>query len=140
MNTQLNCILLIDDDEPTNFLNKMTLEQAGCTRQVRIARGGQEALDYLQYCGGDRSVEYPRPDLIFLDINMPAMDGWEFLEHYRVLPAERKADIILIMLTTSVNPDDEIRTRAIPDVAGFENKPLNQPRLDWLLRKYFNHR
>ena len=128
MSTQLNCILLIDDDEPTNFLNKMTLEQAGCTRHVCIARSGQEALDYLGCCGGDPSDEYPRPDLIFLDINMPAMDGWEFLEYYRLLPAERKADIILIMLTTSLNADDEIRTRSIPEVAGFENKPLGQPR------------
>jgi CheY-like chemotaxis protein len=138
MSTQLNCILLIDDDEPTNFLNKMTLEQAGCTRHIRIARSGQEALDYLQCCGGERTDEYPRPDLIFLDINMPAMDGWEFLEHYRLLPADRKADIILIMLTTSLNPDDEIRTRTIPEVAGFENKPLNNPRLDRVLLKYFN--
>ena len=132
---QLNCILLIDDDEPTNFLNRLTLEQAGCARHIRIAQSGQEALDYLCNCGPGAP---PRPDLIFLDINMPAMDGWEFLERYRSLPPERKADIVLIMLTTSLNPDDEIRTRAIPEVAGFENKPLNQQRLMLLLEKYFN--
>ncbi|HLZ87367.1 MAG TPA: response regulator [Puia sp.] len=131
MSIQLNCILLIDDDEPTNFLNKMTLEQAGCTRQIRIAQSGQEALDYLREAT-------TRPDLIFLDINMPAMDGWEFLERYRNLPTDRKADIVLIMLTTSLNPDDEKRTRAIPEVAGFENKPLNQEQLDNLLKKYFS--
>jgi CheY-like chemotaxis protein len=131
MSIQLNCILLIDDDEPTNFLNKMTLEQSGCTRQIRIAQSGQEALDYL------RHAAY-RPDLIFLDINMPAMDGWEFLDRYRGLPADRKADIVLIMLTTSLNPDDEERTKAIPEVAGFENKPLNLGQLDNLLKKYFS--
>lgn len=131
MSIQLNCILLIDDDEPTNFLNKMTLEQSGCTRQIRIAQSGQEALDYLWDA-------VPRPDLIFLDVNMPAMDGWEFLEKYRNLPPERKADIVLIMLTTSLNPDDELRTRAIPEVSGFENKPLSQERLDNLLKKYFS--
>jgi CheY-like chemotaxis protein len=132
MSIQLNCILLIDDDEPTNFLNKLTLEQAGCTRQIRVAQSGQEALNYLQ--------EAPiRPDLIFLDINMPAMDGWEFLERYRSLPDARKADIVLIMLTTSLNPDDEIRTRAIPEVSGFENKPLSQEQLNNLLKKYFSN-
>ena len=134
MSTQLNCILLIDDDEPTNFLNRLTLEQAGCTRDIRIAQSGQEALDYLRSCGQDKP---PRPDLIFLDINMPAMDGWEFLERYRSLPQERKADIVLIMLTTSLNPDDEVRTRSIPEVAGFENKPLSHQRLTLLLEKYF---
>ena len=134
MAVKLNCILLIDDDEPTNFLNRLTLEQAGCAREIRVAQGGQEALDYLYSCGGEGS---PRPDLIFLDINMPAMDGWEFLQRYRLLPADRKADIVLIMLTTSLNPDDELRTKAIPEVSGFENKPLNQQRLIALLDKYF---
>lgn len=134
MGTPLNCILLIDDDEPTNFLNRLTLEQAGCARDIRVAQSGQEALDYLHSCGEGAP---PRPDMIFLDINMPAMDGWEFLERYRRLPSDRKADIVLIMLTTSLNPDDELRTRAIPEVSGFENKPLSPQRVNALLEKYF---
>jgi CheY-like chemotaxis protein len=131
MNPQLNCILLIDDDEPTNFLNRLTLEQTGCSRTIHVTQSGEEALDFL------RNTE--RPDLIFLDVNMPAMDGWEFLEHYRSLPSDRKADIVLIMLTTSLNPDDELRTKAIPEVSGFENKPLSQQRVEQLLDKYFNN-
>src|ERR1700750_2590044 len=98
---RLNCVLLIDDDEPTNFLNKMTLEQAGCTRIIRVAQSGQEALDYLRNCGpadGDDPSE-PCPDLIFLDINMPAMDGWEFLRRYKQLPEGQKGEAVLIMLT-----------------------------------------
>jgi CheY-like chemotaxis protein len=132
---QLNCILLIDDDEPTNFLNKLTIEQAGCARHIRIAQGGQAALDYLR----GSPDEWVRPDLIFLDINMPAMDGWEFLAQYRTLPPEKKADTVLIMLTTSLNPDDEKRTMAIPEVFGFEHKPLNQAGLEKLLNKYFGN-
>ena len=128
---QLDCILLIDDDEPTNYLNKMTLELMGCTRHVRVTQSGQAALDYLR--NGS-----PRPDLIFLDINMPAMDGWEFMEEYKKLPKEQKADIVLIMLTTSLNPDDKLRTLEIPEIAGFENKPLKQDRLEKLLNQYFN--
>jgi CheY-like chemotaxis protein len=134
MRTQLNCILLIDDDEPTNFLNRLTLEQAGFTHTLRVAQSGQEALNYLL----NADTNNPRPDLIFLDVNMPAMDGWEFLERYRSLPADRKADIVLIMLTTSLNPDDELRTRAIAEVSGFEHKPLSQYRVEKLIEKYFN--
>jgi CheY-like chemotaxis protein len=130
MKNKLNCILFIDDDEPTNFLNKMAVEQYDCAHEVHIAQSGQEALDYLSGC-------LLRPDLIFLDINMPAMDGWEFLDRYRSLPAEKKADIVLIMLTTSPDPDDKTRTRHIPEVSGFENKPLVQSGLDDLLKKYF---
>ena len=137
MSTPLNCILLIDDDEPTNFLNRVTLEQSGYARSVRVIQGGQEALDYLVRCDGTDHAGYPRPDLIFLDINMPAMDGWEFLERYRSLPAACKADMVLVMLTTSLNPDDEVRSRKFPEVSGFENKPLSARRLKELLEKYF---
>ena len=116
------------------------LEQAGCTRHIRIARSGQEALDYLQACGSTGTDEYPRPDLILLDINMPAMDGWEFLDRYRLLPAATTRDIVLIMLTTSLNPDDEFRARSRPEVAGFENKPLGQAGLDRVLKAFSGHR
>lgn len=138
MKTKLNCILLIDDDEPTNFLNRMTVEQSGCARHVVIAQSGQEALDFLMGHGpGGTVVDCLHPDLIFLDINMPAMDGWEFLEKYKQLPKEQKASIVLIMLTTSLNPDDEEKTRHIPEIAGFENKPLKEPQLEQILKKYF---
>ncbi len=130
---KLNCVLLIDDDEPTNFLNKLTLEQASCARYIQVVQSGQAALDYLRR----PPDECPRPDLIFLDINMPAMNGWEFLGLYRTLPPEKKADTVVIMLTTSLNPDDEKKTLAIPEVSGFEHKPLNQESLNKVLNKYF---
>jgi CheY-like chemotaxis protein len=137
MSTRLNCILLIDDDEPTNFLNRVTLEQSGYARSVRVTQSGQEALEYLVRCDGADAAGHPRPDLIFLDVNMPAMDGWEFLDRYRSLPPVCKADIVLVMLTTSLNPDDEVRSRTFPEVSGFENKPLSSQRLKELLEKYF---
>jgi CheY-like chemotaxis protein len=132
MNKKLNCILFIDDDEPTNFLNKITTEQAGYSERVEIFQSGQEALDYL-------NGPCPSPDLIFLDINMPCMDGWEFLDRYRELSRPDKDDIILVMLSTSLNPDDEIKTREMDEVAAFENKPLLEHRLEALLKKYFPH-
>jgi CheY-like chemotaxis protein len=137
MKKKLDCILLIDDDEPTNFLNKLTLEQSGCTRHVQIVQSGLEALEYLR--GKKKFKGLPRPDLIFLDINMPAMDGWEFLDQYRELDPEQKADIIMIMLTTSLNPDDALRRKDFPEIAGFENKPLLEHRLEYILEKFFNN-
>jgi len=138
MDKRLNCILLIDDDEPTNFLNRMTVEQTACARHVAVAQSGEEALDILMgHSSSDTGPDCSHPDMIFLDINMPAMDGWEFLEKYRQLPEEKKTSIILIMLTTSLNPDDERRAMTIPEIAGFENKPLKEPQLLYLLKKYF---
>jgi CheY-like chemotaxis protein len=139
MKLQLNCVLVIDDDEPTNFFTQMILEDAGCTRHIRIVQSGYEALDYLaksEEPGVDRDI-YPSPDLIFLDINMPAMDGWEFLEAYKKLGiAER---IIIVMLTTSLFPEDKLKAEAMPEISGFEHKPLTEEKLAAVLEKYFTN-
>ena len=70
MKNKINCILLIDDDEPTNYLSQMIIEQADCAAEIQIANSGGEAIDYLTSQGTSDSGQttYPRPDLIFLDI------------------------------------------------------------------------
>ena len=139
MKNKINCILLIDDDEPTNFLSQMIIEQADCAAEIQIAYSGGQAIDYLTSQGTSTSGQntYPRPDLIFLDINMPAMNGWEFLQKYNSLEKEHKGNIVIIMLTTSLNPDDRLRSKDFPDVSGFENKPLTRVKLEALLKKHF---
>ena len=139
MKKKLTCILLIDDDEPTNYINRLTIEENGYAHQVQVASGGQEALDYLtnsgSFIGG--GTNYPRPDLIFLDINMPGMDGWEFLNRYKNLQNEQKGNIVMVMLTTSLNPDDEMVAKQNPEVRGFEHKPLTREMLDNLIARFF---
>jgi len=139
MKQKLNCVLFIDDDEPTNFLNEMIIENADCTGHIEIASSGEQALRYLSNNKGciDKNNIHPCPDLIFLDINMPAMDGWEFLKEYNDLEDEQKGNIVIIMLTTSLNPDDKLRAEGTPHISGFENKPLTEEKLAMLLRKYF---
>ena len=136
MTKKLNCVLLVDDDEPTNFLNQMLVEEVGCAQHIEVAQGGEVALDYLT---NSESAEnkYPCPDLIFLDINMPAMNGWEFLEKYRELEKKHKGKVILVMLTTSLFPEDKIKAEAMPEISGFENKPLTPEALQRIMQKYF---
>jgi CheY-like chemotaxis protein len=136
---KLHCVLVIDDDEPTNFFNQMIVEQSGCTENIKVAQSGHEALQYLstsvELACADRA--YPCPDLIFLDINMPAMDGWEFLEKYRSLKKERKNQVIVVMLTTSLFQEDMLKAQAIPEISGFENKPLTPEKLEKILNRHF---
>ena len=81
MKPKLNGVMIIDDDEPTNFFNQMIVENSGCTDHIMVAQSGQEALDYLSNGAlAEENSNSPLPSLIFLDINMPAMNGWEFLE------------------------------------------------------------
>lgn len=128
---KIKCILLIDDDVATNNLHKIIIDDANVTEAVHAVTSGQEALDYLTRTGDCQSnaSKHPRPDLIFLDINMPAMNGFEFMEAYSKLDEAQKSGIIVMMLTTSLNPDDEERSKEYQSIFGFRNKPLTEEML-----------
>lgn len=121
MKEKLNCILLIDDNGSTNFMHQITVKKASCAENCVAVQSGQEALDYLK---STVNGSHPQPDLIFLDINMPSMNGWEFLEHYKNLNKDEQGKIVVMMLTTSKNPDDIEKAKNIGHVTGFMNKPL----------------
>lgn len=115
--------MLVDDDEATNFLHKMVLKKSGICDEIHTALNGKEALDYVLAKGKYESRT--KPNIIFLDINMPVMDGWEFIESFKSLDDNIKKDIMIAMLTTSFNPDDRIKAEAIPEITIIRNKPLS---------------
>ena len=137
MKRKLNSILLIEDDRATNFLYEMIIEKTDCTEQILIAEEGQQALEILKL-----GVEgkYPQPDLIFLDINMPVMNGWEFIEEYKKLDLIQKGEIIIVMITASFNPDEQTRAETIKEISGFRNKPITVDMLNKILQEYFADR
>ncbi len=130
----LNQILLIDDDKATNYLHKRVINRAGCALEVVEKLDGTEALEYLTT---PIDGEFPRPELIFLDLNMPLMNGWEFLEAYKQLPEEQRGGQVIVMLTTSLNPDDRERADGIQQVSDYLSKPLTTELLKDLLAKYY---
>lgn len=127
---KISSILLVDDDTATNFLHRMVIEECGICDNITEAGDGLEAINYLTTA---TETGYPQPELIFLDINMPRMDGWEFLSNYGDLPDECKGGAVIAMLTTSLNPDDRERARQFDCVRCFENKPLDKSKLQRLL-------
>lgn len=133
---KIQAVLLIDDDEPTNFINRKIIQSSGLVEDIHVANGGQAGLDFLSR-KVDQASEFPIPELIFLDINMPAMDGWEFLAKYKKLKPPQADKIIIFMLTTSLNPDDEVKADGIKEVYGYKNKPLTKQIIEEIIRQYF---
>lgn len=131
----LASVLLVDDDSTTNFLNKALLTRMGVTQQVLTAENGEQALRTLgQTCNGpDRAA---CPQLIFLDMNMPVLNGLGFLEAYAQLPLVQQSSIVIVMLTTSLHPVDQARAEQLP-IAGFLNKPLTKEKVTALLQQHF---
>ncbi|PVX45546.1 CheY-like chemotaxis protein [Flavobacterium sp. 103] len=140
MNKKLNCVLLVDDDFATNFINRKIIQKTDLTEHIHVALNGKEAIDYLCQQGKFESTvdnEYPRPQLILLDINMPVMDGWEFIEAYKNLNLENKENIIVVMLSSSFNPADRAKAESIQEISAFKQKPMNKEALLEIFDKAF---
>lgn len=135
MSQPIRCILLVDDDPDDNYLHQLIIADSGLCETVRVAENGLEALRYLTQTD---DPDYLRPDAILLDINMPIMNGFEFLEHYHQLPGEQKSRLLVLMLTTSLNPDDQQRAATIGDVTNYQAKPLTKAMLKGIVDDYFS--
>jgi CheY-like chemotaxis protein len=135
MKQKLKLILLVDDFEGANFLHEKVIRESGCAEKVHIETRGDKALQFLRT---EQKDSYPHPEIIFLDLNMPGMSGWEFLEEYKNLTREQRWGTLIVILTTSRNPDDEARARTKHPKTVFMNKPLLRKPLEEILREYFS--
>ena len=123
-------ILLVDDDETTNFVNETLLTKLQVSHYVHIATSGEQALDLLT-----QPPPYV-PTLLLLDVAMPGMGGIAFLEAYRRLPQAQQDATVIVVLTTSMDSRDLGRINELP-IAGLVSKPLNREKIDTLLQLHF---
>lgn len=134
MNPKLGCILLVDDDNISNFLHKHVLEEANIADNIVVAETVKEGLSLLKQ--PDPQIgDYP--DLILLDLNMPGLTGWDFLEEYKKMKETSDRSSVIIILTTSTNPDESKRAQGIQEVAEFRSKPLTSEMIDEIVFRYF---
>ena len=134
MRQKLKNVLLVDDDEGTNFIHKLVITESDCAENIVIKENGVEALNYLKSAINGK---YPEPDLIFLDVNMPRMNGWEFLEEFKTLPKHQKAKTVIVMLSTSLHPDDRERANNFPEISTFLPKPLSVEKVIEVYTRFF---
>jgi CheY-like chemotaxis protein len=122
-------VLLVEDDPITILVCKRTIEIAGFANEVKSVVNGQEAIDYLK----EASFQ---PNLILLDLNMPILNGWEFLDWFATWVTDTSGIPAIYILSSTVDPEDQRKAMEYPNVRGFISKPLTKEHLANLAKEF----
>ena len=123
----MDLVLLIDDNDTDNFISRRVIELTQFAERVVVKSSGQQALDYLQE--NAQTID-DIPDLIFLDINMPIMDGFMFLYEFETLPTDIQQKSKVIILSSSEDRRDVDKIITNQAVIKYITKPLTQDDLE----------
>ncbi|MDF1692165.1 MAG: response regulator [Zhongshania sp.] len=135
MTAKLEKIILVDDSSADNYYHQMIIEKARICKTVTSYTLAAEALNTI---GSAIKLKQRLPELIFLDLNMPAINGWEFLDRYEGIVPQDLRQPVIIILSTSVNPSDHERAESHPAVSAYCSKPLNADKLQDIVEQYFS--
>jgi CheY-like chemotaxis protein len=126
--------MLVDDDHNDNFFHKREINKTNPSISVIEKTSGSDALEFLKSNIHNKDM---LPNLIFLDINMPVIDGWMFLEESKRLDKELQDSFKIIMLSTSLNSEDIERAMTYTNVSDYITKPLTKEIMDDITRRFF---
>ncbi len=124
-------ICLIDDDNIYQFTARTIIESTGLAKKIHSFYNGSEAL--LYFSSKENQQKEDLPDLIFLDINMPIMNGWEFLEEYRKLQPDLPKQIVLFVVSSSIDDHDRLKSKEYREVKDYIIKPVSRIRYQELI-------
>ncbi len=128
---KLKKVLLVDDDNINNFIVINKLNSLNLVDKIVSVENGQEAIDYLHTCIID---EGGIPELIFLDINMPILDGWDFLDAFEKIEKIHQHKTTIYMVSSSVYNEDIEKSKKYSSVKMFISKPLTKDTLSELIQ------
>jgi len=131
---KFNCVLLVDDDSVSNFLHREVLERMHIANHTHESKNGHEALSFVkEHCAPVEESECP--DLILLDIKMPVMNGFEFLEELKEFKKNLNRNLKVIIVSSSTNPKDREQSQKFP-IDGYIDKPLSASKLEAVVDSY----
>ncbi len=120
---QLKNILLVDDDDVYVFLTKIIIEETELVDRISVFGNGKSAIEFLEKNANDLSQ---LPEIILLDLSMPILDGWGFLEEYILLKPKLGKKITIYIISSSISPHDLKRAKEISEVSDFIIKPISK--------------
>ena len=132
----MNCVMLVDDDILTNFLNKIMVENAQVANHIVRHTSAESALKYLL----DSSYPpagLPFPDLIFLDIGMPVLSGWDFINRYKVIKKKFPVQPTIIILTLKIDLKDILYSSSAMEISDLYDKPLTREIISDVVDHYY---
>ena len=130
----LDSILFIDDDPITLMLCKMVIKKASFSNEIATSKNVEEALQYFDTLKQiDSNNEFKKqPELIFLDLNMPVMGGWEFLDSFSTSDYADYNKTKVIILSSTIDPEDLEKSKKYPMVIDFLSKPISKEMLEYV--------
>jgi CheY-like chemotaxis protein len=138
----LNLILCVDDDPITLMLCKKVICKTTFSNEIVTAQNGEEALNYFNSIKIENrnSNSKRQPELIFLDLNMPVMGGWEFLDCFSGADySDFNTTTKVVILSSTIDPEDLEKAKTYPMVIDFLSKPITLSMLDYLSNKAYHH-
>jgi CheY-like chemotaxis protein len=130
--------MLIDDDAATNYINSLVIRNSDIDVRIEVMETAMSALECLGCTGEyEHITDPPAPGLILLDINMPVMSGWDFMNEYEKLPPHQQSKFVIVMLSSSLNQDDFEKASNNAHIAAFLHKPLEEKDIITLVEKLF---
>ncbi|MEO8773734.1 MAG: response regulator [Gelidibacter sp.] len=130
--TSLACI--IDDDKLYINLLKKIIETRKLCENLLIFNDGKQSIDYFENLLQNLKEEKV-PEIIFIDLNMPVMDGWEFIERFTKIEDQFKKNITLYIVSSSIDPADIHRAKSLPNIKDYLIKPTNIKELEIIFKK-----
>ncbi len=136
---QISEVMFVEDDMIVKKVGSILFRTIGFTKPISFFENGSLAIQEIQRRIGEDGFESQQfPVLILLDINMPVMNAWEFLNEYSSYSQSVKKRFRIAVITSSINPEDEVKAYSFPDVLDYIQKPLSPEFLkDFLLKHQF---
>ncbi|MBU2996977.1 response regulator [Cellulophaga baltica] len=128
-------VLIVDDDEIYLYLIQRVLRELSNGVEIYTSTDGEQALDFIRKCDEDKQLA---PKVILLDVNMPFLDGWGFLDEFKKLKVNFDDKIFIYLVTSSEMPADKKRALEYEELTGYIVKPISEKKLSGMLTEVFS--